>query len=114
MLSITILSSIREIAFVGHFSIHFKHFTQVSLSTVWFLKSIQPEGHIFEHIEQDTHFSLSKCILFIEILESNPKTVPTGQIFVQNHLFLKNTSAKITRVKINPKRLKLKAEPNIV
>jgi len=52
--------------------------------------------------------------LFNENFDIKPKIAPAGQIFVQKNLFLKNTKAKTAKVIINPKRLKLTAEPKIV
>ena len=102
------------IPFLGHKSRHFKHLTQVSLSTFFSLEFIQPDGQFFSHIPQDTQLSLSMYILLNENFEISPSIVPAGQIFVQKNLFLKNVKISITAIAERPVIDRVKADPKYV
>ena len=88
------------IASFGQLLIHFRHFTQVSLSIFSSQASIEQEGQLLSQIPQHIHFSLSIFNLNKENLEIKPTKVPQGQMCVQNNLSLNAARMPTTTSKI--------------
>ena len=75
---------------------------------------IHPDGQLLAQTPQAAQDDLFIVILKMEYFEINPKIAPTGQIFVQKNLFLKNTNISTAVEIIIPIKLKLNAFEKIV
>ena len=111
-LNLTLFSGIAYlIPDFGQTERHFKHFIQVSLSTVFSFEFIHPEGQLCSHVPQEIQIS-SIWILHSETFEISPKTVPTGQKSVQKILSFKITAKTAIPKTASPETVKLIADPN--
>ena len=91
-----------------------KHFMQVSLSTVLFLKSMLPVGHFEAHKPQETQASAFMDIRVRACFDIKPRTVPTGHILVQKKRPLNQTNMAMAAARLKPRQVILAAEPKMV